>query len=326
MRFSRRTFLRLTAMVTVAPAFSRVARAQIYPSRPITMIVPFPAGGPTDVVGRVLADRMGGSLGQPIIIENIAGAEGSIGLGRAARARADGYTIDLGSNSAHVLNGALLSLQYDVLNDFAPILPLVRSPYILFGRKTMPAANLTELIGWLKGNPDKASAGVGAGGPRVITALFQRETGTHFALVPYRGTAPRVQDLLAGQIDLSFGEADQLGLVQAGSIKGYAVTSDTRLARAPDIPTFAEAGLPTLSFFQWFGLFAPKSTPSAIIGKLSAAAIEALTDAAVRSRLVELGFEIFPNEQQTARALDALRNADVGRWYPVIRELGIKAE
>lgn len=326
MRLPRRAFLRLTAMVSVAPAFSRVARAQFYPSRPITMIVPFPPGGPTDVVGRLLAERMSGSLGQPIIIENIAGAEGSIGLGRAARARADGYTIDLGSNSAHVLNGALLSLQYDVLNDFAPILPLVRSPYILFGRKTMPAANLKELIGWLKGNPDKASAGVGAGGPRVITALFQRETGTHFALVPYRGTAPRVQDLLAGQIDLSFGEADQLGLVQAGSIKAYAVTSDTRLARAPDIPTFGEAGLATLSFFQWYGLFAPKSTPSAIIGKLNAAAVEALADAAVRSRLVELGFEIFPNERQTPEVLDALRNADVEKWYPVIRELGLKAE
>jgi tripartite-type tricarboxylate transporter receptor subunit TctC len=290
------------------------------------MIVPFPAGGPTDVVGRVLADRMGGSLGQPIIVENIAGAEGSIGLGRAARARADGYTIDLGSNSAHVLNGALLSLQYDLLNDFAPILPLVTSPYILFGRKTLPAANLKELIGWLKGNPDKASAGVGAGGPRVVTAFFQRETGTRFALVPYRGTAPRVQDLLAGQIDLSFGEADQLGLVRAGSIKAYAVTSEMRLARAPDIPTFGEVGLPALSFFQWYGLFAPKSTPREIIGKLNAAAIEALADAAVRSRLVELGFEIFPRERQTPEALGALRNADAEKWWPVVKDLGIKAQ
>jgi tripartite-type tricarboxylate transporter receptor subunit TctC len=326
MRFPRRTFLQLTGTAIVVPAFSRLASAQSYPSRPITMIVPFPAGGPTDVVGRVLADRMGGSLGQPIIVENIAGAEGSIGLGRAARARADGYTIDLGSNSAHVLNGALLSLQYDLLNDFAPILPLVTSPYILFGRKTLPAANLKELIGWLKGNPDKASAGVGAGGPRVVTAFFQRETGTRFALVPYRGTAPRVQDLLAGQIDLSFGEADQLGLVRAGSIKAYAVTSEMRLARAPDIPTFGEVGLPALSFFQWYGLFAPKSTPREIIGKLNAAAIEALADAAVRSRLVELGFEIFPRERQTPEALGALRNADAEKWWPVVKDLGIKAQ
>jgi tripartite-type tricarboxylate transporter receptor subunit TctC len=326
MRFPRRTFLQLAGTAIVTAAFSRLARAQFYPSRPITMIVPFPAGGPTDVVGRVLAERMGGSLGQPIIIENIAGAEGSIGLSRAARARADGYTIDLGSNSAHVLNGALLSLQYDVLNDFAPILPLVTSPYILFGRKTMPAANLKELIGWLKGNPDKASAGVGAGGPRVVTAFFQRETGTHFALVPYRGTAPRVQDLLAGQIDLSFGEPDQLGLAQAGSIKAYAVTSDTRLARAPDVPTFGEAGLQMISFFQWYGLFAPKSTPREIILKLNAAAVEALADAAVRSRLIELGFEIFPSERQTPEALGALRYADAEKWWPVIRELGIKAE
>lgn len=326
MRFPRRTFLQLTGTAIVAPAFSRLARAQAYPSRPITMIVPFPPGGPTDVVGRVLAERMGGSLGQPIIVENIAGAEGSIGLGRVARARADGYTIDLGSNSAHVLNGALLSLQYDLLNDFAPILPLVTSPYILFGRKTMPAANLKELISWLKGNADKASVGVGGGGPRVVSAFFQRETGTHFALVPYRGTAPRVQDLLAAQIDLSFGEADQLGLVRAGSIKAYAVTSDTRLARAPDIPTFGEMGLPTLSFLQWYGLFAPKGTPREIIGRLNAAAIEALADAAVRSRLVELGFEIFPSERQTPEALGALRNADAEKWWPVVKELGIKAE
>jgi tripartite-type tricarboxylate transporter receptor subunit TctC len=326
MRFPRRAFLRLTGMAIVVPAFPRLARAQLYPSRPITMIVPFPPGGPTDVVGRVLAERMGGSLGQAIIVENIAGAEGSIGLGRVARARADGYTIDLGSNSAHVLNGALLSLQYDLLNDFAPILPLVTSPYILFGRKTMPAANLKELIGWLKRNGDKASVGVGGGGPRVVSAFFQRETGTQFALVPYRGTAPRVQDLLAGQIDLSFGEADQLGLVRAGSIKAYAVTSETRLARARDIPTFGEMGFPTLSFFQWYGLFAPKGTPREIIGKLNAAAIEALADATVRSRLVELGFEIFPSERQTPEALGALRNADAKKWWPIVKELGIRAE
>lgn len=326
MRFPRRRFLQLAGAAALALSFSGVANAQLYPSRPITMIVPFPPGGPTDVVGRVLAERMSGSLGQPIIIENIAGAEGSVGLGRAARARSDGYTIDLGSNSAHVLNGALLPLQYDVLSDFAPILPLVTSPYILFARKSMPAANLKELIGWLKGNPDKASMGVGGGGPRVVTAFFQRETGTHFALVPYRGTAPRVQDLLAGQIDLSFGEADQLGLAQSGSIKAYAVTSDTRLARAPDVPTFGEAGLPTLSLLQWYGLFAPKSTPQDIITKLNAVAMTALADAGVRSRLSELGFEIFPREQQTPQALAALLDADAKKWWPIIKELGIKAE
>ncbi len=326
MRFPRRRILQLAGTAVVTPAFLRPAQAQSYPSRPITMIVPFPAGGPTDVVGRVLAERMGASLGQAVIVENVTGAEGSIGLGRVARARADGYTIDLGSNSAHVLNGVLLPLQYDVLNDFTPILPLVTSAYILFGRKTMPAANLRELISWLKGNPDKASAGVGAGGPRVVTAFFQRETGTRFALVPYRGTAPRVQDLLAGQIDLSFGEADQIGLVRAGSIKAYAVTSDTRLVRAPEIPTFGEMGMPSLSFSQWYGLFAPKGTPRKIVGKLNVAAVEALADAAVRSRLVELGFEIFPNERQTPEALGALRDAEAKKWWPVVKELGIKAE
>jgi tripartite-type tricarboxylate transporter receptor subunit TctC len=326
MNIARRQFLHLAAGAAVVPSMSRVATAQTYPARPITMIVPFPAGGPTDVVARVVAERMRTYLGQPVIVENVAGAEGNIGLGRAARARPDGYTIDLGSISAHVLNGALFSLQYDVLHDFAPITPLVASPLVLFARKTMPAANLAELIAWLRANPDKASAGVGAGGPRVVTAFFQKETRTHFTLVPYRGTAPRVQDLVAAQIDLSFGEPDQLTLVQAGSIKPYAVTGDTRLPRAPDIPTFRELGLLTLSFSQWYALFAPARTPRDIIGKLNAAAAEALADAAVRSRLLEIGFEVFPREQQTPEALDAIVKADAEKWWPIIKELGIKAE
>lgn len=303
-----------------------MASAQSYPARPITMIVPFPAGGPTDVVARVIAERMRTRLNQPVIVENVGGAEGSIGLARTARARPDGYTIDLGSISAHVLNGALFSLQYDVLHDFAPIVPLVASPLVLFARRTMPAADLAELIAWLKANPDKASAGVGAGGPRVVTAFFEKETATHFNLVPYRGTAPRVQDLVAAQIDLSFGEPDQLTLVQAGSIKPYAVTGDRRLARAPDVPTFRELGLPTLSFTQWYGLFAPAGTPPEIIGKLNAAAAAALADAAVSSRLLELGFEIFPRERQTPEALGAMVKDDAEKWWPIIRQLGIRAE
>jgi tripartite-type tricarboxylate transporter receptor subunit TctC len=322
----RRQFLRLAAGATALPAVSRGASAQSYPSRPITMIVPYAAGSGTDVIGRIVAERMRGSLGQPIIIENIGGADGSIGVGRAARARPDGYTIDLGTQATHVLNGALYSLQYDVLNDFAPISPLATTPYVLFARKTMPANDLSELIVQLKANPNQASMGIVAAGFHLASAFFQKEIGTQFTLVPYRGAAPATQDLVAGQIDLLFGNPYQLPLMRTGSIKAYAVTSDTRMALAPNIPTFGEMGLPSLSFFTWYGLFAPKGTPRDIIGKLNAAAMQALADPAVRSRLVDLGMEVFPREQQTPEALGALAKADAEKWWPIIKELGIKAQ
>jgi tripartite-type tricarboxylate transporter receptor subunit TctC len=326
MKLPRRTFLQFAGAAAAAPMFLRAASAQAYPTRPITLIVPFPAGGPTDVVARVVAERMGKALGQPMVIENVSGADGSIGLGRVARARPDGYTIDLGSISAHVLNGAVYALPYDVLNDFAPIAPVVTDWYILFARKTLAAKNFDELIAWLKADPGKATAGVGAVGPKMVTAFFQKQTGTRVAMVPYRGTAPRVQDLLAGQIDLSFGEPDQLPLARAGSIKAYAVTSDARLAIAPDIPTFAELGLPAFSFSSWIGLFAPAGTPRDIIRRLNAAAVDALADPLVRARLNDFGFEIFPREQQTPEMLGALQKADAEKWWPIIKEIGLRSE
>jgi len=322
----RRRFLHLAASAAAFPAVSRDASAQSYPSRPITMIVPFPAGGPTDAIGRVVAERMRRSLGQPVIIENVSGADGRIGVGRAARATPDGYTIDLGQLNTHIMNGGLYLLQYDLLNDFQPISPIVTSPLILYARKTMPANDLKELIAWLKAKPEKASAGVTTASVRVLNVFFQKETGTHFQFVPYRGGAPAMQDLLAGQIDLLFDGPLQLPLVGAGSIKAYAVTSDTRLANAPDIPTFDEMGLPAVSWSEWAGLFAPKGTPKDVIGRLNAAAAEALTDPAVRSRLAEIGAEIFPRERQTPEALGALVKGDAERWWPIIKELGIKAE
>jgi len=325
MKLPRRTFLQFAGAAAVAPALSRVARAQTYPSRPITMIVPFPPGG-SDVVGRVIAERMRESLGQPIIIENVSGADGSIGTGRVARARPDGYTIDLGLVSTHVLNGAFYSLPYDVVSDFAPVAPLVTSPHFLFARKTMPAKDLNELIVWLKANPNKASAGIAATFYRLIAAFFQKQTGTQFTLVPYRGAAPAIQDLLAGQIDLLMLTQDRLPMVRAGSIKAYAVTSDTRLLAASDIPTFTEMGLPAFSYSSWYGFFAPRGTPKDIIGTLNAAAVEALADPAVRSRFVDLGVEIFPRDQQTPEALGALVKAGAEKWWPLIKELGIKAE
>jgi tripartite-type tricarboxylate transporter receptor subunit TctC len=322
----RRRFLHLAAGATTLPAVSRMATAQTYPTRPITMTVPFGAGSINDVIGRVVAERMRGSLRQPVIIENVIGAEGNIGAGRAARARPDGYTIDIGTMSTQVLNGALFSLQYDVLNDFAPISLLTTNPIILFARKTMPATDLNELIAWLKANAGKASVGVAASSARLETMLFQKETGKQFTLVPYRSAPTMMQDLVAGQIDLLFATPDWLSLVRAGSMKAYAVTSDTRLALAPDIPSFSEMGLPALSFSVWVGLFAPRGTPKDIIGKLNAAAVETLADLAVRSRLADLGQEIFPREQQTPEALGALVKADAAKWWPIIKEFGIKAE
>jgi tripartite-type tricarboxylate transporter receptor subunit TctC len=265
------------------------------------------------------------ALGQPVIIENVAGANGSIGIGRAARARPDGYTIDLGFLGG-VLNGAFYPLPYDVLNDFEPISPVVTTPGVLFARKTMPANDLNGLIAWLKANPDGASAGIVAVGPQLIATRFQKETGTRFALVPYRGTAPAMQDLVAGQIDLFLETPVQLPLVRAGSIKAYAVTSDTRLAQAPDIPTFAEMGLPELYWSAWYGFFAPKGTPKDIVAKLNSATVVALADPAARSRFAALGLEIFPRERQTPEALGAMQKADAEKWWPIIKELAINLE
>jgi tripartite-type tricarboxylate transporter receptor subunit TctC len=274
----------------------------------------------------MVADRMAKSLGQPVIIENVSGGDGTIGTGRAARATPDGYTIDLGFNSSHALIGAFYSLPYNVLTDFAPVSPLAGTSIVLFARKTMLAKDLDELIAWLKANPNKASAGILTISYRMMNALFQRETGTQFALVPYRGSAPELQDLMAGQIDLCFDPAVTLPLARAGSIKAYAVTSDARFALAPDIPTFAELGLPGLSFSVWSGFFAPKGTPKNIIGKLNAATVEALADHAVQSRLADLGYEVFPPAQQTPEGLRARQKADIEKWWPIIKQLGIKGE
>jgi tripartite-type tricarboxylate transporter receptor subunit TctC len=324
---ARRQFLRLAAGTIALPAVSQIAKAQAYPTRPITMIVPFPAGGPVDTFARILAERMRTSLGQPIIIDNISGADGSIGTGRAARARPDGYTINLGTRDTHVLNGAFYPLPYEVLNDFAPISPLITSPQVLFARKTMLATDLNELLVWLRANPNKASAGiVGGVGYRLLTAFFQKQTGTQLTVVPYRGGAPAMQDLVAGQIELAFAASSWLSLVRAGNIKAYAVTSDRRLELASYIPTFAEAQLPALSYSNWLGIFGPKGTPKDIIGKLNAAVADTLGEPAVLPRLAELGYEAFPAEERTPEALGGLVKADAEKWWPVMKELGIKAE
>jgi len=305
------------------------ASAQVYPSRPVTIVIPFPPGGVFDTIGRTMAERMKGSFGQPIILENVGGANGSIGVGRAARASPDGYTLCLGYWGTHVVNAALYTLPYDPVKDFEPISLVVANPQVIVSKKALPAKDLRELITWLKANPDKASlATVGSGSPpHIAGAFFQQLTGTRFQLVPYRGGAPAVQDLVAGQVDFSILQAGAvLSQVRAESIRAYAVTAKTRLGSAPEIPTADEAGVPGLHLSTWSGLWAPKGTPKAIIAKLNTAVVDALAEPTVRQRLGDIGQEIFPREQQTPEALFALQKAEIDKWWPLIKTAGIRAE
>jgi tripartite-type tricarboxylate transporter receptor subunit TctC len=329
MKVPRRQFLHLAAGAAALPAVSRFAWAQTYPTRPITIVVPYAAGGPTDVIGRILAERMRATLGQTVIIENVAGANGTIGVGRVARATPDGYTISIGHWSTHVVNGAVYQLQYDLLNDFEPISLIASNSYVIVAKNAVPANDLKGFITWLKANPDKASEGTaGAGSPQHIGGVFfQKTTGTSFQFVPYRGAAPAMQDLLAGQIDMIIDDpTDALPHIRAGGIKAFAVTAKTRLAAAPDIPTVDEAGLPGFYFSRWHGLWVPKGTPKDIVGKLNAAVVDALADPAVRTRLADLGQEIFPREQQTPGALGSFQKAEIDKWWPIIKAAGIKGE
>ena len=303
------------------------AAAQTYPSRPITLIVPFPAGGSTDAVGRILVERMRTSLGQPIVIENVGGAGGSIGVGRVARAAPDGYTLDIGQWDTHVANGATYPLTYDLMKDFEPIALISSNPFLVLARNTMPADDLKGLIAWLKANPDKATQAIPTAGSHVAGILFQKQTDTRFAFVPYRGGGPAMQDLVAGQIDMMIIQAAvALPQVRGGAIKAYAVTARSRFAAAPGVPTVDEAGLPGLYISGWFALFAPKGTPKPVIDKLNAAVVDALGNANVRARLADLGQEIPPPEQQTPEALAAFHKAEVEKWWPIIKAANIKGE
>jgi len=307
------------------------AASQVYPSRPITMVVPFAAGaGQPDTIGRIVAERMRASLGQPVIIENAAGANGSLGVGRVARAAPDGYTLVIGLRDTHVVNGAIYALPYDVLADFEPVALLSNSRgALLVAKKSLPANDLKGLIAWLKANPDKASQGHPGFGslPHLSGIHFQNITGTRFQFVPYRGSGPAMQDLLAGQIDMMFVGADTaLPQVRASRINAYAVTAMSRLVDAPDIPTVDEAGLPGFYSSQWFAIFAPKGTPKNVVAKLNAAVVDALADPAVRQRFADIENEIPPRDQLTPEALGALQKADIEKWWPIIKAAGIKAE
>jgi tripartite-type tricarboxylate transporter receptor subunit TctC len=305
------------------------ATAQTYPSRPITMVVPYAAGGPTDTIARIMAGRMRGPLGQTIIVENTTGAAGTLGVGRVARAAPDGYTIGIGHWGTHVVNGAIYSLPYDVLNDFEPVAMIATNPQLIVARKGIPANDLKELIAWLKANSAKATQGTaGHGSASHVSGVYlQSITGAQFQFVPYRGAGPAMQDLVAGQIDIMVDQAaNSLPQVRGGSIKAYAVTDKARLAAAPDIPTVDEAGVPGLHISIWHALWMPKGTPKDIIVKLNAAVVETLADSGVRARLGELGQEIPPREQQTRQALAAYHKAEIEKWWPIIKAANIKGE
>jgi len=300
---------------------------QIYPTRPITIVVPYTAGGSSDVLTRILADRMRMTLGRPVIVDNVSGATGRIGSEHVARAAPDGYTLIAGSSSTHVVNGAVFAVKYDVIKDFEPIALLADTPQLVVARKTLPPNNLAELIAWLKANPEKATQGTtGVGGTSHLAGVFfQKQTGTRFQFVPYRGTA--MSDLIGGQIDLMIDQASNaLPQVRSGAIKAYAVASKKHLAEAPDIETADEAGLPGFHISVWHAFFAPKGTSKDVVSKLNEAVVEALGDPAIRARLTDLGLDLFPREQQTPEALAAFHRAEIEKWWPIIKEAGITAE
>jgi tripartite-type tricarboxylate transporter receptor subunit TctC len=324
-----RHLLAITVAAVVALASAGMAEAQGYPTRAITMIVPFPAGGATDTLARFLGERIHAVLGQPVIIENIAGAAGSIGVGRAVRSPADGYTLSIGTSTTHMLTGGLYALPFDLLKDLEPVIQIGSEPLLIVGKKNLPADDLKGLIAYLKANPDKASvgiAGVGATG-HLSGIAFQKATGTRFQFVPYRGNAPAMQDLLAGQIDFMIEPSSNFkSLLAAGSVKPFAITGKTRLASSPDIPTADEAGLPGFFASLWYGLWVPKDTPKEIIAKLNATMVQVLADPMVQKRLGDLGIEGSSPDRQSSEDLRAFQKAESERWWPIIRAANLKGE
>ncbi|MBV9970725.1 MAG: tripartite tricarboxylate transporter substrate binding protein BugD [Xanthobacteraceae bacterium] len=322
----------LTALLSIVVALAAAiapAAAQSYPNRPITIIVPFAAGGPTDVLARVLGERMRTALGQPVLIENVTGAGGSIGVGRVVSAPPDGYTISIGHFGTHVANGAIYPLKYNLLKDLDPVARLPSNPMIFVTRKDFPAANLKELIERLKANPGKIAAGTaGAGsGSHIASLLLQSLTGVQLSFVPYRGTGPALQDLVAGQIDLIIDQASNcLPQVRQGTIKAYAVTANQRLASAAEIPTVAEAGLPGLLMEVWSGMWVPHGTPRPIVDKLNAAVVAALKEPAVREKLASVGLDGPPAGEEAPEALAAYQKAEVAKWWPIIKAANVAAE
>jgi tripartite-type tricarboxylate transporter receptor subunit TctC len=315
----------LAVLAGLGPATAQDA----YPSRPITLVVPYPPGGVTDTLARLLADRMKTILGQTIVIENVGGAGGSIGVGRIARGTPDGYTIAVGSSETHVLNAVALNLPYDVVADFEPIVQLPAYPFLIVSTNAVPATTLKELIAWIKADPAKVTQGtVGYGTiQQMCGIIMQKAMGVTWQLVPYRGGAPAMQDILSGQFNLMCTASGSfLPLVRAKQIRAYAITMPTRAESAPEIPTVDEAGLPGMHLLTWNALWAPKGTPRPAIDKLNAAAVQAMADPAFKKRMVELALEMPPSDQLTPEALAALQKREIARWWPMMKAAGIKPQ
>jgi tripartite-type tricarboxylate transporter receptor subunit TctC len=300
--------------------------AQTYPSRQITLIVPFPPGGSTDTVARIMAERMRPLLGQPVIIENVGGAGGSIAVGRLARAAPDGYTIDIGQWDTHV-GSIIYPLTYDLQKDFEPIGLISINPQLLVGKKALPADDLKGLVAWMKANPGKATFVNQNAAAQVSGILLQQSTGTSVQFIPYRGAGPAMTDLISGQVDLLVVQAAvALPQVQGGTIKAIANLSPSRSPALPDIPTSDEGGVPGLYMSGWFGFFAPKGTPKDVVAKLNGAMVQVLADPAVRARFTQLGLDVAPREQQTPEGLAAFHKGEIEKWWPIIKAAGVKAE
>jgi tripartite-type tricarboxylate transporter receptor subunit TctC len=329
MTIARRRFLQLTAGAAALPALSQAAAADTFPSRPITIVCPFAAGGATDVMSRVLADPMGKALGQTIIVEDLTGAAGAIGVAKVVRAPADGYTLSVGTLTTHVLIGGLYKLDFDLLNDLTPIAELGFEPLLICVKNSLPVKNLQELIAWLKANPGKASVGIpGVGSTGNLAGIaFQKMTGTTFQFVPYRGDGPAVQDMMAGQIDMMIEPSSNFtAQVLAGTIRAIAVPAKTRMTSLPDVPTTDEAGLPGFYASIWFGFWAPKGTPKDIIARLNTATVSALADPNVKDRLAKLGQTVSARDMQTPEALGKFQKAEAAKWWPVIKDANIKVD
>jgi tripartite-type tricarboxylate transporter receptor subunit TctC len=305
------------------------ALADPFPAHPITIVVPFSAGGPSDAMARVLAERMKATLGEAILVENTTGAGGSIAVGRVVHSPSDGYTIGFGHLGTHVANGAIYKLGYDLVGDLEPVVLLPSNPMIIVSKNAVPAKSLNELLAWLKSRPQPATAGTaGAGsGSHIAGLAFEAASGVKLQFVPYRGTAPAMNDLVAGQIDLIVDQlSNSISQVRAGTIRAYGITNDKRIEQAPDIPTTDEAGLPGLHMTLWSGLWVPKRTPKEIVAKLNAAAVDALNDPAVRRQLENMGLQMPPADKLTPQALGAWQQAEIARWWPIIKAANVKID
>ncbi|MCP4619053.1 MAG: tripartite tricarboxylate transporter substrate binding protein BugD [Bradyrhizobium sp.] len=320
---------KLVLAVFAALAFSAPAIAENFPSRPITIVVPFSAGGPSDAMARILADRMKVTLGETVLVENVTGAGGSIGVGRAAKSPPDGYTISFGHLGTHVANGAIYKLNYDLVADLDPVVLLPSNTMVIVSKNAVPAKTLKELLEWLRARPAPAAAGTaGAGsGSHIAGLYFENLTGIKLQYVPYRGTGPALNDLVAGQIDLIVDQlSNSIQQVRGGTIRAYAVTDSKRVESAADIPTVDEGGLPGFHMTLWSGMWVPKGTPKDIIAKLNASAVEAMNDPAVRKQFENLGLQMTPKDKLTPEALGEWQKAEIAKWWPVIKAANVKVD